>query len=266
MTWIYRFQTTRAFDGKRVENTRAIGLVKDIGTSEAAAWREVGRLGLDNHTDRDAGSRPTFRKLAEHFRLHELKKESGIGLKAEDTVGTDELLLDRWILPRWGDREAAEIKPLEIEAWFEALTSQPLGKKGAPLSWGTIAKLKFVMNQVFKHAQRHELIPAAIGEDGRPTNPVVLARSESGTSYEARVVSPEQMIIILHELDTLDTMLEWTLALLHAATGLRPRAEMGEHRLGAGNDQHPERVVKGQENAWEEQGQHDACRNAPRSG
>jgi hypothetical protein len=74
------------------------------------------------------------------------------------------------------------------------------------------------MSQVFKHAQRYELIPAAIDMDGRPTNPVVLARSESGSNYEARVVSPEQMIIILNELDSPETQLEWTLALLHAAT------------------------------------------------
>jgi hypothetical protein len=37
LTWIFRFQTTRASDGKRVENTKVIGLVKDIGDSEASA-------------------------------------------------------------------------------------------------------------------------------------------------------------------------------------------------------------------------------------
>ena len=95
--------------------------------------------------------------------------------------------------------KAAEIKPLEVEAWFEYLTSTPQGKKKKPLSWGTISKLKSVMAQVFKLAQRHELIPAAIRDDGRPSNPVVLARSESGSSYEAAVVTPEQMIVILNE-------------------------------------------------------------------
>jgi hypothetical protein len=98
LTWIYRYQTTRALDGKKVENTKAVALVKDIGLSEAAAWREVGRLGLDNNIDRANGSRLTFRRLAEHFRRHELKKKSGIGVKAEETVATNELLLDKWIL------------------------------------------------------------------------------------------------------------------------------------------------------------------------
>lgn len=225
MTWIYRFQVTRASDGKRVENTRIIGLVKDIGPSEVDAWREVGRLGLDNNSQA-SGSKPTFRQLAEHYRRHELKKERGIGVRAAETVMTKELLLDNWILPRWGDKKAAEIKSVSIEAWFESLTSQPHSKKKT-LSWGSVVKIRSVMSQVFKHAQRHELIPADIGKDGRPTNPVLLARSESGSDYEAVVVTPEQMIIILNELDDPETRLEWTLALLIAATGMRSEEAFG---------------------------------------
>jgi integrase len=200
--------------------------VKHIGDSEAAAWREVGRLGLDNNLHQSAGNKPTFRELAEHFRKHELTKTSGVGVKASETVAVAELLLDRWVLPRWGGKKASEIKPLEIEAWFESLTSTPQGKK-APLSWPTIAKIKSIMSQVFKHAQRHEFIPAALDKQGRPTNPVLLARTESDSSYEAVVVSPEQMMVILNELDNPETRLEWTLALLHAATALRPEEAFG---------------------------------------
>jgi hypothetical protein len=118
----------------------------------------------------------------------------------------------------------SEIRPLMIEAWFEAIASERSGEKKEkkPLEWTSIVKIRSIMSQVFKHAQRHELIPATISEDGRPTNPVLLARCESSSSYEAIVVTPEQMIIILNELDTPDTRLEWTLALLHAATALRP--------------------------------------------
>ena len=227
LTWIYRFQTTRALDGKTVENTKVVGLVKDVGSSEGAAWREIGRLGLDKNIDRVSGCRSTFRELAEHFRQHELKKTSGIAVRAEETVATNELLLDKWVLPRWGECKAANIKPLQIEAWFEALTSHPHGKKKAPLTWATISKLKSIMSQVYKHAQRHELIDAAIDSDGRPTNPVVLARAESGSRYEAVVISPEQIIVILNELDSPETRLEWTLALVHASTALRPEEAFG---------------------------------------
>ena len=55
LTWIYRYQTTRALDGKKVENTKAIGRVKDIASSEAAAWKEVGRLGLDRSIHMSSG-------------------------------------------------------------------------------------------------------------------------------------------------------------------------------------------------------------------
>ncbi len=56
---------------------------------------------------------------------------------------------------------------------------------------------------------------------------VVLARAESGSRYEAVVVSPEQMIVILNELDSPETRLEWTLALVHASTALRPEEAFG---------------------------------------
>ncbi len=227
MTWIYRFQTKRPSDGARVENTRVIGLVKDIGASAAAAWREVGRLGLDINNDGQLGRKPTFRVLAEHFRKHELRKESGVAVRAPETVGVIELLLDRWILPRWGDELASEMKALEIEAWFEDLNSTPRLDNDKPLSWSSIGKIKSIMSQIFKHAQRHELVPAAIGEDGKLTNPVMLARTESGSDYEAKVVTPEQMMVILDELDKPETRLEWTLALLHAATALRPEEAFG---------------------------------------
>ena len=44
---------------------------------------------------------------------------------------------------------------------------------------------------------------------------------------EAAVVTPEQMIVILNELDTPDTRLEWMLALRHAVTAARPEESFG---------------------------------------
>jgi hypothetical protein len=61
----------------------------------------------------------------------------------------------------------------------------------------------------------------AVDTEGRPTNPVLLARSKSEATYEAVIVSRGQMIMILTELNSDDTLLEWTAALLVAATGLR---------------------------------------------
>ena len=47
-------------------------------------------------------------------------------------------------------------------------------------------------------------------------------RCKSVSEYEATVVSPQQMVAILAELDKPETRLEWTLALVHGATALRP--------------------------------------------
>ena len=48
------------------------------------------------------------------------------------------------------------------------------------------------------------------------------AGCKTTSDYEAKVVSPEQMIAILEQLDRPETKLEWILALVHAATALRP--------------------------------------------
>jgi integrase len=188
---------------------------------------EVARLGYQELLDRPIGANPTFGELAEHWRSHELLKSAGIGKKAQETVTIAELLLDNWVLPKWGDVRANEVKPLGIEAWFESLTATQQGKKEKPLSWGTIQKFKSIMSQVYKNAQRYELIPASVDGDGRLTNPLILARSATSSDYEAKVVSPEQMIVILAELDRPETRMEWTLAVLHGSTALRPEESFG---------------------------------------
>jgi len=225
-TVLFCFQTRRPADGKLVENHKRVGLLRDF-PSQKSQWMEVARLGYQELLDRPIGSRPTFRELAEHWRRHELNKKAGVGKKAKETVDTIELLLDNRILSKWGDFNTCDIKPLAIESWFEQLTSTPQTKNGNPLGWGTIQKLKSTMSQVFQHAQRHGLIPVSADGAGRPTNPVLLARSQSSSGYEAKVVSPEQMIVILSELDRPGTLMEWTLAVLHASTALRPEESFG---------------------------------------
>jgi hypothetical protein len=159
MTWLFCFQVTRPLDGKRVENCKPVGLVADF-PDEKAAWVEVGRLGLEKHFDNVVGPEPTFREIAEHWRLHELRKEGIIGKKAEETADRDEHNLDEHVLPRWGGLVASAIKPTEVEAWFEGLAAIPLGARKKPLKWPTIDKINSVMSQVYAHAQRQGLIPA----------------------------------------------------------------------------------------------------------
>jgi len=219
-TWIFCYSVTRQADGKRVENSKRVGLVTDFPT-ERSAWMEVARLGLEKYLD-GSMTEPTFNDIAEHWRVNELRKEGIIGRKAEETADRDEHNLDAFIIPRWGDRLAGTIKPTEVEGWFEVLASSPQGHKQKPLKWPTIEKINSVMSQIYGHAQRHGLIPAEMTFNPFRHPKFGGARCKTQSDYEAKVVAPEQMIAILKQLDRPETKLEWTLALVHAATALRP--------------------------------------------
>jgi integrase len=212
LTWLFCFQTTRALDGKRVEHSKRVGLVSQF-PSEKSAWREVERLGLSRLLDNSVGSEPTFKQLVEHYKLHELERTKGVAVKARETAARDKHNLDGHVLPRWGDKVATSIKPLELEAWFVAMSEG--------LQWPTVSKIRSAMSQVFNHAKRHNLIPSDC------PNAVKLARCKTTSDYEAKVVSPEQMIAILEELDTPTTRLDWMAALLCSATALRPEEVFG---------------------------------------
>jgi hypothetical protein len=233
-TWLYCYYTSRPGDNKRVENSKRVGLVLQFPT-EIKAWIQVGKLGYSRLLDNQPGMNPTFSEIAEHWRRNDLKKVGAIGKRAAETISVHESNLDGYVLPKWGNIRALSIQPVDIETWFEVLASEPQskncaageqppkGRKPKPLKWGTIQKIKSAMSLVYCHALRHSLIPV---ED--PSNPFRDAQKLGGvrckvdTDYDATVVLAEQMIVILDYLDTPATQMEWMLALLHAATGLRP--------------------------------------------
>ncbi len=219
--WVYRWITTRAIDQRRVEQSRVVGRIAEIGRSEKAAWAEVERLGFDKLIEAPIKGQVTFKDLADHFIAHELRRDGIIRRKAEETIDRDEHNINRWLVPSWGSRIASDIKPLEVERWYEALATTPCGTRGKKkvcLTWPTIAKIDSAMSQVFKHALRHGLTNA---------NPMPLVRCKSKGDRESVVVTPEQMIKILEYLFKPETLLEWTLALLCSATALRGEEAFG---------------------------------------
>jgi integrase len=78
------------------------------------------------------------------------------------------------------------------------------------------------MSQAFNHGYRNELLAG-----NKENNPVKLSRCKTVSNYEAITVTPEQMVGILHYLDSPTTRLEWTLALTCAATGMRGEEVFG---------------------------------------
>jgi len=236
--WLFCYYVPRA-GGKPVENSKLIGLVRDFPVEEVA-WEEVDRRGYRKLLHPVLSIRPTFGELAQHWRVNELKRNGPLSRRASETIATHESMLDGYILPRWADVCAVDITPPLIEAWFEELATTPVGRqfrnrqaapKGynpKPLEWPSVQKIKSGMSLVYAHALRHNLI-----EGGQAVNPFRHPKREGGvrcitvSDYEATIVTPEQMILILDFLNTPTTQMEWTIALLLATTALRPEEGFG---------------------------------------
>jgi integrase len=134
--WLLRYRVTRS-DGRRVENTKVIGLVRDF-PKERDAWREVGRIGL---LDKINEKRIRFDALAEHY----LKADFGADAlrpKSENTTTIVEHIVRDYLIARWGNEVAEEMKALDIQRWLASLRAE--------LAWPTIAKMRGVMSRIYK--------------------------------------------------------------------------------------------------------------------
>ena len=116
-TWVFFFRTTRKSDGKRVEDKIPIGLVRHLPDA-SSAWDEVERLHVPiNRVDLRRGL--TFGDLAQLYAEHELVECSeSIRPKAHTTIKGYERVLRNHLLPRWSNRIALGIEPLEVEQWL----------------------------------------------------------------------------------------------------------------------------------------------------
>jgi integrase len=231
--WLFCYDVPRP-GSRPAENSKLIGLVKDF-PHKADAEREAQRRGYWKLVHPTLSISPTFGELAQHFRTEELKRNGPLSKRAAETISTHESLLDGYILPEWGSKRALDMTVPMIEKWFENLATTPVGRTYGdgqeppagyipePLEWTSIVKIRSTMSLVFSHALRNKLLPG-----GEEVNPLRSAKDAGGvrcitvSDYEATVVTPEQMILILEFLNTETTQMEWTMALLHACTAVRP--------------------------------------------
>jgi len=126
--------------------------------------------------------------------------------KAHTTIKGYERVLRNRLIPRWSNRIALGIEPLELEQWLKAL------KKEKDLANPTLDKIRRVMSLVYKHEQRYGLIPR-----NQESNPMRFVRCKTTSGYEAMILTPEQAYAIVCNLRDP----ERTLTLLAAGTGLR---------------------------------------------
>ena len=189
-------------DGRRVEHNTPIGLVQKFPKDEDA-WREVDRLGiLIRINDAPSSSRIRFNSLAEHY----LKADFGadaVRPKSENTTSIMEHIVRDYLIARWGNEIAEDIKPLEIQRWLKSLNTE------SKLAWTTIAKMRGIMSRIYKVGILHERVTK---------NPVLHVETRCKTNYRAIVITPTQTFNILK---SLTNNLHHTLVLTCAATALR---------------------------------------------
>jgi integrase len=204
-SWVYRWYRDLP-NGKRGEATKTIGTLATIGKSKAAAWHAVERMHLTEMANGPKQSTaPTVGELAASYLKTELDR------LAPTTAYTVRHNLERYILPRWSKSVAVDVKPLVIEDWFGHLRKEGLA---AP----TVAKIRALMVQVYRHGQRVGLISRA-----EEANPLNFARASAKTEYRPIAFTPEQAAQIIAQLE----QPERTLAFLSAATGLRISESLG---------------------------------------
>jgi integrase len=199
--WMLRYRLNTA-DGSRKENTLPVGLLKDLPT-EKTAWREVDRLGLlVRINSEEFGTRIRFDTLAEYY----LKADFGDDAarpKSVNTIPIVEHYVRDYLVARWGNQLASDIRPLEIQRWLKSLHT------ANGLAWTTVSKIRGIMHRVYKVGILHERVDK---------NPLENVETRSQSLYKAVVITPQQTLAILNKLTN---PLHYTLVLTCAATALR---------------------------------------------
>jgi len=200
-TWVLRYRVT-ASDGRRVENIMQVGLVRDF-PKEKDAWHEVDKLGLPVRINEDpCVGRIRFNSLAERY----LKADFGadaVRPKSVNTIPIVEHYVRDYLIKKFGENIAEDIKPLEIQKWLKSLNETN------GLAWTTIAKIRGLMLRIYKIGLRHEHVAK---------NPVLHVETRSKSTYRAIIITPAQTLTILK---SLPSPLHYALVLTCAATALR---------------------------------------------
>jgi integrase len=200
-TWMLRFRVD-APDGTRKERTLPIGLVS-LFPKERDARREAQRLGLFTKINTEAEiGRIRFNSLAS-FYLEVDFSDAAVRPKSANTIPIVKHYVMDYLVPRWGNEIADDIKPFDIQRWLLSL------HKENGLAWTTVSKIRGIMHRAYKVGILHERVSK---------NPLLPVETRSKSNYRAIVITPAQTLAILKRLVN---PLHFALTLTCAATALR---------------------------------------------
>ena len=87
------------------------------------------------------------------------------GKKAYSTKSRTAGVLNKWIIPRWGEYRPGDIKPVAVEEWLDGLTHNYRKKdNGKPLANGTKVKIRNIMSAIFRYGMRYDFFPVSRGK------------------------------------------------------------------------------------------------------
>lgn len=115
-----------------------------------------------------------FDSLAEHYLKFDFGADA-VRPKTERTTLNTRQIVRSYLLPRWGCEIADDIKPIDLQRWFQSLHSNN------GLAWTTVSKFRGTMLRVYKIGLLHELVTR---------NPVQAVETRSITDYKAILVTP----------------------------------------------------------------------------
>jgi hypothetical protein len=113
---------------------------------EKDAWREIDKLGLLLRINDGADDpRIRFNALAEHHFKSDFG-DAAMRPKSATIIPIVEHYVRDYLIARWGNEIAKNIKPLDIQRWLKSLNTD------SNLAWTTISKIKGICTECTKLA------------------------------------------------------------------------------------------------------------------
>jgi integrase len=181
-------------NGKPRERKHVLGPVKEL-RSDAAAWREVERLGLGPRLEN--GPR-NFKELVDHWLEKECSMEdSPESRRAFSTKDAYRGYLKKWIVPRWENCTLEEVKAIGVEEWLATLKKA----NGDTLAPGSKKKIRDLMHILFEHAIRYEWTDrnpiSAVRQGGQRQSTPARLDVEQLSRIIYQVLGPRERIMVL---------------------------------------------------------------------